>query len=111
MKTYSAHGFNEFIILLGYKGHVIKEFFTNYLVHQSDIYVDLQKEKISINHSKAEPWKIDLLETGLNTMTGGRIRYAQNYIGNKPFLLTYGDSVCDVDLNDLIQFHVHIKEK
>jgi len=105
MKTYSSYGFNEFVILLGYKGYAIKEFFSNYLIHQSDINVDLGKNKVEISHSKAEPWKIDLLETGLNTMTGGRIKYAEKHVGNESFLLTYGDGVADVNINSLIKYH------
>ena len=111
MKTYSSYGFNEFVILLGYKGYAIKEFFTNYLMHQSDISVDLVQNKISISQSKVEPWKIDLLETGLNTMTGGRIKYAENYIGKEAFLLTYGDGVANVDIDSLIKFHKSHKKK
>jgi glucose-1-phosphate cytidylyltransferase len=105
MKTYSSYGFNEFVILLGYKGYAIKEFFSNYLIHQSDISIDLAKNKVEISHTKAEPWKIDLLETGLNTMTGGRIKYAEKYVGRKPFLLTYGDGVADININSLVKYH------
>ena len=111
MKTYSAFGFNEFVILLGYKGYAIKEFFTNYLIHQSNISVDLTKNKIEIGLGKAEPWKIDLLETGLNTMTGGRIKYAKKYVGNEPFLLTYGDGVANIDITALIKYHQSHKKK
>jgi glucose-1-phosphate cytidylyltransferase len=111
MKTYSNFGFNEFVILLGYKGYVIKEFFSNYLVHQSDISVDLSKNEIQIRQNKAEPWKIDLVETGLNTMTGGRIKYAAQYVGSESFLLTYGDGVADVDLDLLVKYHRTHKRK
>ena len=111
MKTYSSYGFNEFVILLGYKGYVIKEFFSNYLIHQSDISVDLSENKTTINQTKAEPWKIDLLETGLNTMTGGRIKYAAKYVGNEPFLLTYGDGVADVNIDLLVEYHKSHKKK
>ena len=111
MKTYSTFGFNEFVILLGYKGYAIKEFFTNYLIHQSDISVDLIKNKIEIGPGKAEPWKIDLLETGFNTMTGGRIKYAKKYVGNEPFLLTYGDGVANIDITALIKYHQFHKKK
>ena len=111
MKTYSSFGFNEFVILLGYKGYAIKEFFTNYLIHQSDISVDLTDNKIEISQSKAEPWKVHLLETGLNTMTGGRIKYAKKCVGKEQFLLTYGDGVADININDLIKYHnVHKKK-
>lgn len=105
MKTYSHYGFNEFIICLGYKGHVIKEFFTNYFIHQSDLTVDLEKNKIEIHNSQAEPWKITLVDTGQNTMTGGRIKRIEKYVNNEPFLLTYGDGIGNIDINELVTFH------
>ena len=105
MKIYSSYGFNEFIILLGYKGYVIKEYFANYLMHKSDISVNLVENKIEINKAKAEPWRIDLLETGLKTMTGGRIKYAEEYVGGQPFLLTYGDGVANVNIDSVLKFH------
>lgn len=111
MKIYSSYGFNEFVILLGYKGYVIKEFFSNYLLHQSDISVDLLNNKIEVHQNKSEPWKIDLIETGQTTMTGGRIKYASKYIGDEPFLLTYGDGVADIDLKALIEYHRAHKRK
>jgi len=105
MKGYSHYGFNEFVILLGYKGYYIKEYFGNYFLHQSDVTIDLSTNGIEVHNNTSEPWKVTLLETGQDTMTGGRIKKAKNFIGNEPFLLTYGDGVSDVDLSDLIQFH------
>lgn len=105
MKIYSHYGFNDFVVLLGYKGYVIKEYFANYFMHQSDITIDVQKNEVSILNNKAEPWKITLLETGLETMTGGRIARAKELIGNDPFMLTYGDGVGDVNIKELVEFH------
>jgi glucose-1-phosphate cytidylyltransferase len=105
MKKYSSHGFNEFIILLGYKGYVIKEFFANYFLHQSDVTIDLSGNSMEIHQNTSEPWKVTLLETGLNTMTGGRIKQASPYIGNDDFLLTYGDGLSDVNISALVDFH------
>jgi len=105
MKIYSSHGFNDFIILLGYKGYVIKEYFSNYFLHQSDVTIDLVKNKLEVHQNDCEPWKVTLLETGINTMTGGRIKRAKDHIGNEPFLLTYGDGLSNVDLTDLTKFH------
>ncbi len=105
MKIYSQYGFNEFIVCLGYKGYVIKEYFANYFRHQSDLTIDLKNNTTEIHNSTAEPWKISLIDTGVNTMTGGRIKRIQPYIGNEPFLLTYGDGVSDVNLKELVEFH------
>jgi glucose-1-phosphate cytidylyltransferase len=105
MKIYSHHGFNDFVICLGYKGYVIKEYFANYFLHQSDVTIDLQKNSMEIHESKAEPWRITLVDTGLNTMTGGRIKRIQPYIKNETFLLTYGDGVSDVDITALVTNH------
>ena len=106
MKLYSSYGFNEFIICLGYKSHVIKEYFSNYFLFNSDITFDFQKEnKFTIHRHSTEPWKITLVETGLNTLTGGRIKKIQRFIGDEPFMLTYGDGVSDVNLKELVQFH------
>jgi len=105
MKTYSSYGFNEFIILLGYKGYVIKEFFFNYFLHQSDVTIDIQSGKMEIHQNESEPWKVTLLETGLNTLTGGRIKRAKDYIGDGDFLLTYGDGLSDVDIAKTVAFH------
>ena len=105
MKTYSSYGFNEFIILLGYKGYVIKEFFSNYFLHNSDVTIDLAKNSIEVHQNECESWKVTLLETGLNTLTGCLIKRARDYIGNNDFLLTYGDGLSDVDISRLVDFH------
>jgi glucose-1-phosphate cytidylyltransferase len=105
MKSYSQHGFNEFVILLGYKSYVIKEYFANYFLHQSDITIDLKNNQMEVHNNSSEPWKVTLIDTGLNTFTGGRIKRAAKYIGNEPFLLTYGDGVCDVNIADTVKFH------
>ncbi len=105
MKIYSSYGFNEFIILCGYKGYIIKEYFSNYYSHMSDMTVDMTTNTITHHANYAEPWKVTLVDTGLNTMTGGRIAKVREYVGNEPFLLTYGDGVADVDISELISFH------
>jgi len=105
MKTYSHHGFNDFVILLGYKGYFIKEYFANYFLHQSDVTIDIKNNKIEIHNNSSEPWKVTLLDTGLNTMTGGRVKRAQDFIGDEPFMLTYGDGVGDIDITKLVSFH------
>lgn len=106
MKIYSAHGFNEFIICLGYKGYIIKEYFANYFLHQSDVTIDLGRNHMNIHNSNAEPWKITLVDTGKDSMTGGRIKRVQHHIGNEPFMLTYGDGVGDIDISALVKFHI-----
>tara|TARA_B110000238_G_scaffold201159_1_gene255365 strand:+ start:3132 stop:3911 length:780 start_codon:yes stop_codon:yes gene_type:complete len=105
MKTYSHHGFNDFVILLGYKGYIIKEYFANYFLHQSDITFDLKNNKIEIHNNSSEPWKVTLLDTGHNSMTGGRIKRAEEFIGREPFMLTYGDGVSNIDIKALVDFH------
>ncbi len=105
MKLYSTYGFNEFVILLGYKGYYIKEYFANYFRHQSDMTVDFTSNSIEYFNNKSEPWKITLIDTGLNSMTGGRIKRAQEFIGEEPFMLTYGDGVSDINIQELVQFH------
>ncbi len=105
MKTYSHYGFNDFVILMGYKSYVIKEYFADYFLHNCDLKIDLATNTIETLNSKSEPWKITLVDTGLHTMTGGRIKKAQQYIGNEPFMLTYGDGVSDIDINALIKTH------
>ena len=105
MKTYSSYGFNEFVVLLGYKGYVIKEFFSNYFLHQSDVTIDLANNSMEVHQNESEPWKVTLLETGLNTLTGGRIKRAKDYIGDDDFLLTYGDGLSDVDIAKTVEFH------
>jgi glucose-1-phosphate cytidylyltransferase len=105
MRIYSHYGFNDFMVLLGYKGYLIKEYFTNYFLHQSDVTVDLKNNSIEIHKSTAEPWKITLIDTGLNTLTGGRIKRVQKYISDETFMLTYGDGVGDIDIKKLLEFH------
>lgn len=105
MKHYSFYGFNEFVILLGYKGYYIKEYFANYFLHQSDVTIDLSNNHMQVHNNTSEPWKVTLLDTGLNTMTGGRIKRAKDFINNETFMLTYGDGVSDVNLNQVIDFH------
>jgi len=109
MKNYSTFGINEFVICLGYKGYLIKEFFANYYLHKSDVTIDLQKNKTSITKPDSEPWKVTLVETGENTMTGGRLKKVQKYIDDT-FCLTYGDGVSNVDITSLIEFHKNKKE-
>lgn len=107
MKEYSHYGFNEFIICAGYKQHVIKEWFADYFLHNSDITFDFTngKEEMTIHKQYCEPWKVTVVDTGLNTMTGGRIKRIKKYVGNEPFMMTYGDGVCDVDMQKLLEFH------
>ncbi len=105
MKGFAHYGFNEFVVLLGYKGYYIKEYFANYFLHQSDITIDLGTNEVQVHNNTSEPWKVTLLETGQDTMTGGRIKRAKEFIGNEPFLLTYGDGVSDIDLKKLVSFH------
>lgn len=105
MKIYSSYGFNEFIILCGYKGYVIKEYFTNYYSHMSDLTIDMADNTIVHHKNHAEPWKVTLVDTGLDTMTGGRIKKVKDYIGDEPFMLTYGDGVGDINIPELIKYH------
>lgn len=105
MKEYSHYGFNEFIICLGYKGYVIKEFFSDYFLHTSDVTFDLAKNEMTVHDNFSEPWKVTLVDTGLNTMTGGRVKRIQKYIANEPFMLTYGDGVSDINIKELVEFH------
>ena len=105
MKIYSHYGFNDFVICLGYKGYVIKEYFANYFLHSADITLDLEKNKMEVLGSKVEPWKVTLIDTGLNTETGGRIKRIKNYIGNHTFLLTYGDGIGDINIKESVAFH------
>lgn len=107
MKEYSYYGFNEFIICAGYKQHVIKEWFADYFLHNSDITFDFTNgsNEMTIHQQHCEPWKVTVVDTGLNTMTGGRIKRIQRYVGDETFLMTYGDGVCDVDIADLVRFH------
>lgn len=106
MKEYSYYGFNEFIICCGYKQQVIKEWFANYYLHNSDVTFDFTKQnRMEVHSNVAEPWKVTLIDTGLNTMTGGRIKRIQPYVGNETFMLTYGDAVADINISELLRFH------
>ena len=105
MKIYSHYGFHEFIILCGYKGYMIKEYFANYYSHNSDMTIDMKTNEITHHVNYAEPWKVTLVDTGLDTMTGGRIKKVKDYVGNEPFMLTYGDGVADINIDELIAFH------
>ena len=105
MKTYSYYGFNEFVILLGYKGYYIKEYFANYFLHQSDVTIDLANNSMEIHNSSSEPWKVTLIDTGIDSMTGGRIRRAKDFIGDETFMLTYGDGVANINIDELLKFH------
>lgn len=111
MKYYSSYGFNEFIICCGYKGYVIKEYFADYYPHRSDVTFDFANNNEMIIHNNvAEPWKVTVVDTGLHTMTGGRLKRIQKYVGDQTFMMTYGDGVSDIDLDALLEFHrVHKK--
>ena len=102
---YSHYGINEFVILLGYKGYYIKEYFANYYLHQSDVTIDISNNNIQTHSNTSEPWKVTLLETGLNTMTGSRVKKARSYIKNETFMLTYGDGLADMNINETLRFH------
>jgi glucose-1-phosphate cytidylyltransferase len=105
MKIYSSYGFHDFVILLGYKGYYIKEYFANYFLHQSDITIDLQNNQMEVHDNFSEPWKVTLIDTGLDAMTGARIKKAKPHIGEETFLLTYGDGVADIDIAETVAFH------
>ena len=105
MKIYNHYGFNDFIICLGYKGYVIKEYFMHYFLHNSDITIDIANNKVEVHDTNTEAFKVTLVETGLDTKTAGRLKMVEKYIGNEDFMLTYGDGVCDVNINDLVAFH------
>ncbi|MFI3254583.1 MAG: glucose-1-phosphate cytidylyltransferase [Eubacteriales bacterium] len=107
MKGFSAHGVNEFIICAGYKQHVIKEYFADYFLHTSDVTYDFThgKNEMTIHQNNSEPWKVTVVDTGLHTMTGGRVKRVKDYIGNEPFFLTYGDGVSNMDMSKLLEFH------
>jgi glucose-1-phosphate cytidylyltransferase len=107
MKLYSAHGIDDFVICCGYKGYVIKEYFANYFLHMSDVTFDMQTNQTHVHHRKAEPWRVTLVDTGENTLTGGRLKRVAEYLdGKEPFCFTYGDGLSDVDVGALIRFHV-----
>lgn len=105
MKIYSHYGFNDFIICLGYKGFYIKEYFMDYYMHNSDMTIELNSNKVDIHYTQTESFKVTLVDTGLDTKTAGRLKRIQKYVGGETFMLTYGDGVCDVNINELIKFH------
>lgn len=106
MKLYSHYGFNDFIVCLGYKGYVVKEYFANYVLHNADLTVDLAKGSVEYHATNHEPWRVTLVDTGADTMTGGRLKRVAQYLDpNEPFCLTYGDGVSDIDLGALVEFH------
>src|ERR1700674_202870 len=105
MKTYSAHGINDFVICCGYKGYVIKEYFANYGLHMSDVTFDMRASSVAVHASSAEPWSVTVVDTGEQTGTGGRLKRVRRYLGDEDFCLTYGDGVSDVDIGALIAFH------
>lgn len=105
MKIYSAHGINDFVVCLGYKGHIIKEYFANYMLHESDVTFDMRTNSMEVHAHNADPWRITLVDTGEKSMTGGRLRRVRDYIGDQTFCFTYGDGVSDVDITRLIAFH------
>lgn len=105
MKIFSAHGINDFVVCLGYKGYVIKEYFANYFLHMSDVTFDMKNNRMQVHHQNAEPWQVTLVDTGENTMTGGRLKRVRDYLDGEAFCFTYGDGVADVDIAGLLAFH------
>jgi glucose-1-phosphate cytidylyltransferase len=105
MKIYSHYGYHDFIVCLGFKGYMIKEYFSNYFLHMSDVTFDMKHNTMEIHERYAEPWKVTLVDTGTETMTGGRIKRVAPYIGNEPFMLTYGDGVSDINIAQLVEYH------
>ena len=105
MKIYAQHGVNDFIVCCGYRGYVIKEYFANYFLHMSDVTFDMQHNKVEVHSAKAEPWKVTVVDTGDDTMTGGRLKRVRDYVGGEDFCLTYGDGVSDVNVAELVKFH------
>jgi len=105
MKIYSAYGVNDFIICCGYKAHLVKEYFANYFLHRSDVTFDMVSNSMEVHQKHAEPWRVTLIDTGLDTMTGGRLKRVKDYIGDETFCFTYGDGLCDVNISKVIEFH------
>jgi len=105
MKIYAHYGFTDFILCLGYKGYMIKEYFSHYFLHMSDVTIDIKKNDIKVHSTMSEPWEITLVDTGLETMTGGRLKRIQKYIGDETFMMTYGDGIADIDIEELVKFH------
>ena len=110
MKIYSAYGINDFVICCGYKGYMIKEYFANYSLHMSDVTLDLKNDSMEVHHKTVEPWKITLVDTGLDTSTGGRLKKVKKFVNNETFCFTYGDGVSNIDITKLIQFHKNKKK-
>ena len=111
MKSYSSHGINDFVICCGYKGYLIKEYFANYALHMSDVTIDIQKNETVVHKNLGEPWKVTLVDTGMETMTGGRLKRVKQYLSNETFCFTYGDGLSDVNITKLIDFHNEKKTK
>lgn len=107
MKIYSHFGFNDFIICLGYKSYMLKEYFSHYFMHMSDVTINLKKNYVKVHSTTSEPWKITLVDTGLDTMTGGRLKRIRKYIGDESFMMTYGDGLSDINIKELLKFHKH----
>jgi len=105
MKIYSHYGINDFVICLGYRGYVIKEYFANYFLHMSEVTFDISENRMEVHQQPAEPWRVTLVDTGQETLTGGRLKRVREYVGNESFCFTYGDGVADIDVGKLIQFH------
>lgn len=105
MKIYSHYGFNDFVICLGFKGYMIKEYFSNYFLHMSDVTFDMRNNSMEVHQQHAEPWKVTLVDTGMDSMTGGRLKRVAPYLENEAFMLTYGDGVANVDIGDLVRYH------
>jgi glucose-1-phosphate cytidylyltransferase len=105
LKIYSAHGINDFVICAGYKGYVIKEYFANYFLHMSDVTFDMKENRMEVHHRRSEPWRVTIVDTGDNTMTGGRLKRVRDYVGSETFCFTYGDGVGDVNITELVAFH------
>ena len=105
MKTYSAYGIDDFVICCGYKGYMIKEYFANYFLHTSDITIDMKNNELEVHQKHTEPWKVTMIDTGLNTMTGGRLKKIQKYVENETFCFTYGDGLSDINITNLLKFH------
>jgi glucose-1-phosphate cytidylyltransferase len=105
LKIYSAHGINDFVICAGYKGYVIKEYFANYFLHMSDVTFDMKENRMEVHHRRSEPWRVTIVDTGDNTMTGGRLKRVRDYLGDETFCFTYGDGLSDVNITELVAFH------
>jgi glucose-1-phosphate cytidylyltransferase len=105
LKIYSSYGLNDFVICLGYKGYVIKEYFANYFLHMSDVTFDMAENRMKVHQQNVEPWRVTLVDTGENSMTGGRLRRVRDYLSEEPFCMTYGDGLSDINITDLVKFH------